>query len=536
MNVMIKLEKMKNTFKNIGVFLSMLLLLAACTVEEHPKFIGADVLFDNTDNSQTALYGIYNGYAGYHYYGSTFMHVTNYASGMINGPRPQDLDGSIALNPQATNNDINKTWVDMYKMIGRANDFITNMQAVEMEDVVEQNDQLGQALFLRAFTYFNLVRIWGEVPLVLETATSTNMNFSKSTKEKIVEQIVLDLEEAASLMKGDETANVQMSGRPVKFAANMVLAHVYMYMAGNQTAGETEYWQKAHDEAMKVYGRYSLVNDFRDLWHPQTCNYTSEAVFELQGNIENTFRLIQTHIPNKTIAANTWGRFRANLEVYTAHAEAYNGLDPRYEATYITEWTDRNGKSKKGYSTSKTNINRTSNLLAFPWTYKYWAKDDETTASTYNTDRNMVVYRYGHLLLMLAEIENELNGPANAYSYINELLGRARNSTDTPGAEPADWAGMTQEQFRAAIMLEYQFELFTEGHDFFYNRRRGIEFFGTNVIEKHNNFPHYDFSKKYDKLFPAVGTPEANRVILLPIPSDELIGNPNVNEQNPGYL
>lgn len=527
---------MKNNILQItGFLLGLVLILSACEVEEHPKFVGADVLFENTDNSMTALYGVYNGMAGYHYYGSTFLHVTNYASGMINGPRQKDLDASIALLPVPADNDINKTWGDMYKMIGRANDFITNMRAVEMEDKVEQNDQLGQALFLRAFTYFNLVRIWGEVPLVIETATSSNYNFPKSSVSKITDQIILDLEEAETLMRGDDEGAVQISGRPVKFAANMVLAHVYMYLAGNQTASETNYWQMAYDEAIKAYGRYTLVNDYRSLWNPLTCNLTSEAVFELQGNVEYTFRLLQTHIPNNTVVANTWGRFRANLEVYTEHANAYGGTDPRFAASYITEWVDKKGKTKKSYSTTNTGVNRGSNLLAFPWTYKYWAKGDEVNQTTYNTNRNFVVYRYAHLLLMLAEIENELNGPANAYQYINEVLARARLSSDVPSTEPADWAGMTQDQFRDAIMLEYQFELFIEGHDFFYNRRRGIEFFATNVIEKHNSFPDYDFTKKYDKEFPAPGSTEANRVILLPIPNGEIIGNPNVNDQNPGY-
>jgi hypothetical protein len=524
---------MKKNNIYIGICLLLIMVTSACSLDEEPKFIGADVLYQNTENSKTALYGVYSGMSAYHYYGSTFMHVTNYASGMINGPRQQDLDGSIALNPQPTDNDINKTWKEIYNAIGKANDFITNMRVTDMSNKEAQNDQLGQALFLRALSYFNLVRMWGEVPLVLKTATSNELNFPKAPKADIIDQIIEDLDEAATLMKGDDASDFQEGGRPSKFTANMVLAQVYMYLAGNQTAAETDYWQKAYDEAIKVYGRYRLVNDFRSLWFDATSNFSSEAIFELQGNIENTFRFIQTHTPNGGIQANTWGRFRANLEVYTQHANAYGGQDPRYLFTYITEYVDKNGKTQKTYSTTNTGISRTNNLKAFPWTYKYWGKEAEAT--TYNTNRNFVVLRYAHVLLMLAEIENELRGPEGAYTYINEVLARARQSTDTPSGEPADWSGLTQEAFREAIMKEYTYELFTEGHEFFYNRRRGIEFFEANVIEEHNSFPDYDFTKKYDKYFPEPGTVEAQRVLLLPIPNDELIGNPNVSEQNPGY-
>lgn len=528
---------MKNIkYIKFSYLLGLILFFSSCSVDENPQFVGSDVLFADTENSQTVLDGIYNSSIGYWYYASGWLHVTNYTSGMVNGQRPSDLANSAALLPKANDNDLSKSWAAMYEVIYRANNFIGVMRSVELDNVEDQNDQLGQALFLRAHTYFNLVRMFGEVPMLLETPTSTNMNFPKASKTEIMDQIIADLDEAETLLKGDDMGGSQMIGRPVKFAANMVKAQVYMYLAGNKTAGETDNWQKAYDEAIKVYGRYTLEPDFRSLWHPATSNFTSEAIFELQGNVENTFRIVQLHVPNKTLVANTWGRFKANCEVYMEHANAYGGggSDPRFGATYITEWTDKNNKNRKTFSLTNLKQKRGNNY-SFPFTYKFWGKGEEATALTFATNRNWVVLRYAHLLIMLAEIENELNGPAGAYTYINEVLARARNSADAPSAEPADWSGMTQDEFRQAIMLEYQFELYTEGHDFFYNRRRGIEYFTEHVIEKHNNFEYYDFTKKFDQKFPEPGTTEANRLILLPIPASELLGNPNVNEQNTDY-
>jgi len=133
---------------------------------------------------------------------------------------------------------------------------------------------------------------------------------------------------------------------------------------------------------------------------------------------------------------------------------------------------------------------------------------------------------------MLAEIENELNGPDNAYQYVNEVLARARVAGGAASDQPADWSGMTQDQFRERIMFEYNFELLNELHEYFNNRRRGYEWFKKYVIEAHNNHPGYDFSKPRDVLYP-----DNPRIMVMPIPEDELNSNPNMSasDQNAGY-
>jgi len=145
---------------------------------------------------------------------------------------------------------------------------------------------------------------------------------------------------------------------------------------------------------------------------------------------------------------------------------------------------------------------------------------------------NYVAYRYGDLLLMLGEIENELNGPADAYQYVNEVLTRARNSSDTIVATPANWDNLTQDSFREAITKEYFFELQQEGQDFFNVRRRGYDFFKTFVIDAHNNHPLYDFKKKRD-----IELLDNERIMLLPIPDIEINANSKISnaDQNPGY-
>ena len=118
------------------------------------------------------------------------------------------------------------------------------------------------------------------------------------------------------------------------------------------------------------------------------------------------------------------------------------------------------------------------------------------------------------------------NGPGGAHVYVNEVLSRARNTGGT--TIPADWSGMDQDEFRAAIMKEYHFELLAEGQDWFTGHRRGYDFFKTNYIDVHN--------ARKDKGFDVV-YPSDSKVMLLPIPSDEINTNQKISgaDQNPGY-
>jgi hypothetical protein len=127
---------------------------------------------------------------------------------------------------------------------------------------------------------------------------------------------------------------------------------------------------------------------------------------------------------------------------------------------------------------------------------------------------------------MLGEIENELGKTSTAMSHVNEVLARARNTGST--AEPADWTGLNQDEFRSAIMKEYQFELLAEGHDWFNNHRRGYEYFKQNIIIPHNARNDQGFDITY---------PDDDKAMLIPIPNTEINANNAISQsdQNPGY-
>lgn len=508
---------------SIGVIIAF--VLSSCELEENPLFYSSENLYNNEIGANTVLNGVYSGLTAFGYYGADYHHLLNMTSGLYNTNRDASLKDAAGLMPYSSLNFVVNVWRECYTTISRANDLIDNMEIITFPNEAEHSNILGQAYFIRALTYFNLVRIYGKVPLINKTVGSDSLHFGRAELNDLFTQIISDAERAEELLPeiGEET-----SGRPAKTAANMLLAKVYMWMAADQTAAETDNWQNAYDEAIKVYGNYTLVEDFNSLWYPETSNNTSESIFELYSNGENTLRLHQTFTASNAHAGRaTWGRFKANLEVYDAHANRYP-TDPRIESTYKTTYefySDAvNYKMKITYPTT---TKRNDKHQSYPFINKYFLKDH--TVMNYNQDQSYVLFRYADLLLMLAEIENELNGPENAYQYVNEVLSRARG---TESAEPADWSGMTQETFRDSIMYEYQFELLGEGHDFFTVRRRGWDYMKEHVIDAHNNHPLYDFTVLRD-----VEYADNDRIMLIPVSQNEINANTAISseDQNPGY-
>lgn len=511
------------TLKYLLLILISGLLITACEISEDPKFPREEELFETDEGARTVLLGSYSSFLDFNYYGADFFHLTLMTSGLHNTMKKAHYTDILPLTQTPNHNYVEAVWKGMYQSIGRANDFIIKMERSALLDSVGHHPDLGSAHFTRAVSYFNLVRLYGGVPLVLESISKDYINLPRSSADDVYTQIIADLEKATMMMQEQST-----DGLPTKYAAHMLLAKVYMQLAGNQRAADTDLWQKAYDEAIQVYGEFSLVSDYSALWQEATSNNTSESLFEIQGNEQNTLRLYQLFTPSKgNKGGSTWGRIRPNVECYDQHVARYPG-DPRIDQTFLSEWHKYNddGSFDKMVQAYPNNNNRKAKERAYPSLYKYYIKDH--TRLNYNTIMNYVVLRYADLLLMLSEIENELNGPADAYQYVNEVLGRARGN----GAVPADWSGLDQDQFREAIMAEYRFELYGEGHEWFNDRRRGYEWFKSHVIEPHNNLAEYDFTEEHDVLI--LDNP---RNILMPIPLSEITANPNITnaDQNPGY-
>ena len=496
------------------------LLMTACTLEEEPPFLSKNNVFENLENARNGLKGVYLGLSDWNNY-SYSAHVLyegfsgnftyrHYSQG-VNYVYNKEL---YALKPAANTKELEGVWRTHYTTIARANDIIAAITPVENpanDNDAGMNDVLGQAYFLRAFEYFDLVRLWGDVPLRTDPMNTDNIHKPKSPAKDIYNQILEDLDMAKKLMF---TKDEQLVGFAAREAANMLLAKVYMTLAtadaSLQDKTPMEYWQMAYDEAIKVYGKYSLVSDYTSLWNEATGNNTPESIFEIQYNEVAGSGMPRLYTPRgATKGNNTWGRVYVDVELYDDQAATYPG-DPRIDATFIGEYYNVvQNKIRKSYpAVPRKNFNN-----AFPYAYKYWAKNANMVGITNN--QNFIIYRYADLLLMLSEISNELQN-GEQMKYVTEVLDRVE-LTPQPEYEGG------QDSFREAIMKEYRYELLGELQSVFNNRRRGYEWFKTHTIDFHNNY------EKWDPQLDILLADDPEQVMHLPIPSSEINTNQEIN-------
>ncbi len=495
------------------------LMITSCDLQEEPTFLSEESAYENLANATATLNGVYNALAGHNYYGYDLIYSTYggsgfFVSGIQNNNQSTDNIFLCSLKPQPSATYNENTWERMYNAINRSNNFIYNVKEIEAPETAKDrawNNLLGEAYFLRAFTYFHIVRIWGEAPLRLEPATLENIHKPKSSTKEIYSQILQDAEMAKKLM---HPKGFERNGFPAKEAVNMLLAKVYMTMATVEDEvpieNPQECWQKAYDEAKEVYGKYSLLDKYQDLWEEELGDNSKESIFEIQYNMVAKSSHGQLFTASHAVLGNTWGRLKINAERLDAHVEAYPDDTTRYRATFKTGYVKLNNmKYTKLYP---ENPKRNSFGNAFPFCYKYWIRDKNNV--TGYTNKNFIVYRYADLLLMLAEISNEL-GNGEEMTYLTEVLDRV-------GLTPRDEYSQGQDAFREAIMDEYNFELLGEGHEWFNNRRRGYDWFKSHVIDVHNNWEK--FNPKVDVTL----DDDKEKVMHNPIPTSEINTNNDI--------
>lgn len=485
-------------------------------------------VYSTPEGVEVAVNGLYTTLANYNYYGAAWHGLVNPHSGRMWSNQTVTSDAT-SLNCGTSNRWLLDMWPQMYRSIDAANNIIAN---VEKTNFANRDTSLGQAYFIRGMVYFDMVRLWGGVPLRLKPVTVADLYLPKSSKEEVYAQIISDLTKAKQLMPD---LGQYKKDRPTKWAAYGYLAKVYMQLAGEDN-GKPEYWQKAWDEAIQVYGKYSLHKSFAELFTLGTEN-TSEAIFELQFDhfgVTRASDVVRMYTPpnseyvlaSEPTKYNTFGWINANKETFDQFNTQYPN-DPRLAATFIWNSFRRYNTSTGAWVNQNVYPKSSTGRYGFVIIRKWFD-------STYNgntTQRNLPLFRYADLLLMLAEIENEINGPANAYQYVNQVLARARNTVTPAAVQPADWSGMTKDQFRDRIMQERKFELLSEGQDWFDARRRGFQYFLNKTILPHNTHPKLSVGN-LDYMYP---TSEKN--MLLPIPQTELTSNPymDLQDQNPGY-
>ena len=320
-----------------------------------------------------------------------------------------------------------RDWQYLYNHVASANSIIANVPKVTDAGLsADRKAQIvGEAKFMRARAYFDLVRIFGDIPLVVDelpTITSANVEEiygklypARSSAEEVYTQIIKDLDEAATV--------VPKSG-PDKMTVTP--GAVYTLLA--KVHATKKDWENVKANTDKVIGLgYTLMPNFEDLWDGKHEN-SAEAIFEL--NFEDW---------------STGGNWGSSM-------------------FYGTDWKKFNTPSNdllKAYDDEKDIVRKASTIytadITGKWSDKYWSLTKFPFAyKMRNTDasQNIVMYRLADVLLLKAEALNETGDLAGARTLVNQVRTRAK----LPVATAADQASM-----RLAIEKERRLELAFEG-------------------------------------------------------------------------
>lgn len=382
------------------------------------------------------------------------------------------------------------TWTMFYLSIRNANLVIANApngKAISPENIKRY---VGEALFMRAFNYFQLVRNWGGVPLRIEK-DMVNIDLKRSNTQEVYSLIISDLLEAEKSLP-DVAA---VSGRPSKWSAKTLLADVYL-QSGDFTG--------ARDKAQEVMNsnKYSLIpvstsDDFQKIFGPDVIT-TPEEIFYLkytrQNSLGNTYVMYLNHPSNKFHGAGGY------FVVYSLSS-----------TSYFNNWDNNDKRKGLWYGV---------NLGLGPNTIQNKKFIDPLAPGASGAGNDMPFYRYADVLMIYAEASARVaGGPTEAaMNALNQV--HRRGYGYAPGApSPVDFkvSDYNGAAFLDLVMKEYGYEFQLEGKRWHQLNRSG-------------KAPQIIQAEK--------GLTIAPKHYLWPIPVSELNFNKAldpIKDQNPGY-
>jgi len=296
-----------------------------------------------------------------------------------------------------------------YVIIARTNQVLTTIDPVAFDEGVKNNLK-GQALFLRAYAYFELVRYFGKVPLHLVPSTGrADAALPLSTEEEVYAQIVKDLREAIPLLP---PKSAQEPGRVTSGAAQTLLANVYVVRKN---------WAEAEKLLREVVGsgEYALIPEYADAFSTSGGNKNNrESVFEVQfqeGAAGLNSNFLYQFLPRPMAAAEVV-TITGTSNPQPLDAEGNNIPTPDIIAAYEP------GDARKEASIAYITL---SGSQRADKVYPYIRKFAKRHSVHNNHGTNWPVYRYAEVLLLLAEALNEQGKAGEAAGYLNQVRRRA---------------------------------------------------------------------------------------------------------------
>lgn len=453
--------------------------------------------YNNQEDFTNAMYGAYSVLRRQGVYNDDVQLVgelrsDNAEMGTTAGGENRDAFDNMSKFRLPVDNAVsNAIWNDNYLGIASVNGILGNIDDLDAPVEFKQRVK-GEAQFLRALFYFNLVRVFGDVPLVTEMLNNIKAAYEKKRveKTKVYDKIIEDLKDASEILP------LQVSkeeGRATKGAALALLGKVYLTIHSYGDAKTTL-------ERVFDLQQYQLLLNYGDLWEVANKN-NKESIFDVQfarsSTSEAGSRFLERYSPYLypyLSYSSTAGGFNIPTEDLI---NAYEPGDLRKVASLRESYIGQNGNVVTGLSG------------------RFCFKFHDVPVQGQGSNDNWPVIRYADVILMYAEALNELGFEPGGAAFTNLNLIRSRAGLENKSygnANPA-LAINNQEEFRDAVLQERRVELAFEGHRWYDLVRTG---------------------KAISILSPKKGVEIKEYQLVLPVPLSQIDINPEI-DQNPGY-
>ncbi len=483
-----------------------LLSFTSCThlLEVDPyTFSSGDNYYENESQVLRAVNGVYGRLQGI--YTSDFNALvemradnTNYQYNESDrgAQQREEIDEFLITS---SNNYVNTQWANFYGIVAQANVILTRIDQVSFADEELKKRYVGEIKFLRSYAYFHLVRLFGSIPLHTVEVTSPQGAFTdgkKASVEEVYAVIIQDLKDAANVLPTSYDKN--NAGRATKGAALTMLGDVYLT--------RKQYPEAASTLQQVTSLGYSLMPNYADCFSPTSKN-NAESVFEVQynsaveGENSNFIFMFGPKDGKPKLVGFSGNLGGSNIPTPSIY-NAYETGDKRKDESIQLFDDPSNAKYPEANAFGGK----------MPFIKKFY---HAPYAEDGRANENWPVYRYGHVLLMLAEALNEA-GTGDPYVHLNAVRRRAGLSAKS---------GLSKDQLRDAIAQEQRVEVAFENHRWYQLLRTGK---ALSVMNAHG----VEEKKRLTRLSSASYNVQ-EFMLLYPIPAREI--QINGVEQNPGY-
>ena len=482
-------------------------------LEEDPKSITSpDTFFNTIEEFELAIVGLYDTWGQDYLHGSIGLYRFTENGADIVGPNrnfgqvEQIMSYSLSestIDAVYWNSGAPKTWQGLYSIILNSN---TILSKLELNDVISQANKdviEAETLFHRAYAYYYLTNLWGDVPYYRENLPISEIQaLPRTDKKTIRDEILVDLQKAQLSLPS--SINSDNFGKVSKWVAATVMVKIYLIQ---------NKWQEARDKSLEIINDspHRLLDEYASVFRLDN-EYNEEIIWSTDFGKD----LVQDHGYGNDWVDHFTPRIRDEPKESSKKAELSAALADRNEG--FTGYGLQIPLPDFVKKFPLDDLRRASNItteylgyeLNFPYMPKRWNLDQINSPRGNHAD-NKLIFRLADVYLMAAEAENELNGPTSAYQYINKVRERAFEP-DQP------LSGLSKDDFRLAMYDERKWELAAEGE-----RRMDLIRWGILLdVVKKTEYRVYD---------PAPNIKPHH--VLLPIPTEEFILNPALLESDP---